>query len=97
MNNRQVGRNEIETNEIKEFEELFINANIINVFCDDDLYDCIEVTPQQIEKAIGADEIILGNSFLIHGYYNFKPILFGRVADNDRHTKYFIGVPGNIL
>ncbi len=94
-NEQQTSRqNEIETNEIKEFEELFINANIINVFCDDDLYDCIEVTPQQIEKAIGADEIILGNSFLIHGYYNFKHILFGRVADNDRHTKYFIGVPG---
>lgn len=94
-NEQQTSRqSEIETNEIKEFEELFINADIINVFCDDDLYDCIEVTPQQIEKAIGAGEIILGNSFLIHGYYNFKHILFGRVADNDRHTKYFIGVPG---
>ncbi len=94
-NEQQTSRqSEIETNEIKEFEELFVKADIINVFCDDDLYDCIEVTPQQIEKAIGADEIILGNSFLIHGYYNFKHILFGRVADNDRHTKYFIGVPG---
>lgn len=94
-NEQQTSRqSEIETNEIKEFEELFINADIINAFCDDDLYDCIEVTPQQIEKAIGADEIILGNSFLLHGYYNFKHILFGRVEDNDRHTKYFIGVPG---
>ncbi len=94
-NEQQTSRqNEIQTNEIKEFEELFINADIINVFSDDDLYDCIEVTPQQIEKAIGSDEIILGNSFLIHGYYNFKHILFGRVEDNDRHTKYFIGVPG---
>ena len=94
-NEQQTSRqSEIQTNEIKEFEELFINADIINVFSDDDLYDCIEVTPQQIEKAIGGDEIILGNSFLIHGYYNFKHILFGRVEDNDRHTKYFIGVPG---
>lgn len=94
-NEQQTSRqSEIETNEIKGFEQLLEKADNINAFCDDDLYDCIEVTPQQIEKAIGADEIISGNSFLIHGYYNFKHILLGRVADNDRHTKYFIGVPG---
>jgi len=85
---------ELETTEIKEFEDLFVNADFVNAFSDDELYDCIEVTPEQIEKAIGAGEAILGNSFLIHGFYNFKHILFGRVADNDRHTKYFIGVPG---
>ena len=94
-NEQQTSRqSELETNEIKGFEQLFEKADTINAFCDDDLYDCIEVTPQQIEKAIGADEIISENSFLIHGYYNFKHILLGRVADNDRHTKYFIGVPG---
>ena len=40
------------------------------------------------------DKEIINNSFLIHGYYNFHHLLFGRVCDNENNTNYFIGVPG---
>lgn len=76
------------------FEKLFLRADYIDAFDDDYFYDCIEVSPEKL-KCLNQNEIdITGNSFLLHGYYNFRHILFGRVRDNLDNTKYFIGVPG---
>ena len=76
------------------FEKLFVRADYIDSFDDDYFYDCIEVSPEML-KCLNQNEIdIAGNSFLLHGYYNFRHILFGRVRDNLDNTKYFIGVPG---
>ena len=76
------------------FEKLFVRADYIDAFDDDYFYDCIEVSPVKL-KCLNQNEIdIAGNSFLLHGYYNFRHILFGRVRDNLDNTKYFIGVPG---
>lgn len=76
------------------FEKIFANADFVNAFDDDYYYDCVEVTPEQIKEFPVDDELVVNNTFLLHGYYNFKHILFGRVRENDRHTNYFIGVPG---
>lgn len=71
-----------------------MRADYIDAFDDDYFYDCIEVSPEKL-KCLNQNEIdIAGNSFLLHGYYNFRHILFGRVRDNLDNTKYFIGVPG---
>ena len=76
------------------FQKLFVRADYIDAFDDDYFYDCIEVSPEKL-KCLSQNEIdIAGNSFLLHGYYNFRHILFGRVRDNLDNTKYFIGVPG---
>ena len=40
------------------------------------------------------DKSIANNSFLIHGFYNFRHLLFGKVQENTNGTHYFIGVPG---
>lgn len=73
---------------------IFDNADFIDVFGDDYYYDCVEVTPEQLQRLPIEDKAVVSNSFLEHGYYNFKHLLFGRVRENERHTKYFIGVPG---
>ena len=53
-------------------EKLFKNADYIDAFDNDYYYDCIEISPEQL-KALPADDINLtGNSFIIHGYYNFR-------------------------
>ena len=76
------------------FQKLFVRADYIDAFDDDYFYDCIEVSPEKL-KCLNQNEIdIAGNSFLLHGYYNFRHILFGRVRDNLDNTKYYIGVPG---
>ena len=76
------------------FEAIFKNADFIDAFDDDYYYNCVEVTPEQLKMLPVEDEAIINNSYLVHGYYNFKHILFGKVRENDNNTRYFIGVPG---
>lgn len=76
------------------FEGVFENADFIDAFDDDYYYDCVEVSPETLKKLPIEDEAIINNSFLIHGFFNFKHILFGKVQENDNNTQYFIGVPG---
>lgn len=80
--------------EMPAFEKVFINRDFIDAFEDDYFYDCVEVTPELLKQLPIEDEAVVNNSFLVHGYYNFKHILFGKVCENDNNTRYFIGVPG---
>ena len=78
---------------VSDAERLFIHADYINAFDDDYYYDCIEVTPEMLKRFIDSD-VIGNNSFMMHSYYTYRHLLFGRVAENDNGTRYFIGVPG---
>ena len=83
-----------ELSPIPQMEELFNDCDYVDAFSDDYFHDCIEVTLEQLKRTPIGDEEIVMNSFLEHGYYNFKHILLGRVQKNEKHTEYFIGVPG---
>jgi hypothetical protein len=76
------------------FEKFFKNADFIDAFDNDYYYDCIEVSPEQLKAMPIQDKSIANNSFLIHGFYNFRHLLFGKVQENTNGTHYFIGVPG---
>ena len=76
------------------YKKLYSKADYVDAFDDDYFYDCIEVTPQMLSRLPLKDKEIINNSFLIHGYYNFHHLLFGRVCDNENNTNYFIVVPG---
>ena len=80
--------------EMPAFEKVFINRDFIDAFEDDYFYDCVELTPELLKQLPIEDDAVVNNSFLVHGYYNFKHILFGKVCENDNNTRYFIGVPG---
>ena len=80
--------------EMPAFEKVFINRDFIDAFEDDYFYDCVDVTPELLKQLPIEDDAVVNNSFLVHGYYNFKHILFGKVCENDNNTRYFIGVPG---
>ena len=80
--------------EMPAFEKVFINRDFIDAFEDDYFYDCVEVTPELLKQLPIEGDAVVNNSFLVHGYYNFKHILFGKVCENDNNTRYFIGVPG---
>ena len=80
--------------EMPAFEKVFINRDFIDAFEDDYFYDCVEVTPELLKQLPIEDDAVVNNSFLVHGYYNFKHILFGKVCENNNNTRYFIGVPG---
>lgn len=76
------------------YEQLFVHATVLDIFDDDYYYDCIEVSPEQLRTLPLDDQAVVQNSFLVHGYCQFKHVLFGRVRENDNNTHYFIGVPG---
>ncbi len=80
--------------EMPAFEKVFINRDFIVAFEDDYFYVCVEVRPELLKELPIEDDAVVNNSFLVHGYYNFKHILFGKVCENDNNTRYFIGVPG---
>lgn len=67
-----------------------IEGNPVDAFEDDYFYDCMEITPKQLQQIIGAD--VSQNSFLMHGYYTFRHILVAKVQDDP--SALFVGVPG---
>jgi len=84
--------NNLETH--SDWTTIFSKNNIIDAFSDDDYYDCVEVTPEDIKKLPLSDTNMHNNSFLMHGYYGYKHILFGKVQKNGEKNLYFIGIPG---
>lgn len=67
-----------------------IEGNPVDAFEDDYFYDCMEVTPKQLQQMIGTD--VSQNSFLMHAYYTFRHILVARVQDDP--NALFVGIPG---
>jgi hypothetical protein len=67
--------------------------DFINAFDDDYFYNCMEVTPERVRELVGEDGIC-DNSFVMHGFYTYRHLLFGKVAKNNSGVEYFIGVPG---
>jgi hypothetical protein len=53
----------------------------------------MEVTPDKVRELVGEDGIC-DNSFVMHGFYTYRHLLFGKVAKNNSGVEYFIGVPG---
>jgi len=84
--------NNLETQ--SDWTTIFSQKNIIDAFSDDDYYDCVEITPEEIKKLPLSDTNMYNNSFLMHGYYGYKHILFGKVQRNREKNLYFIGIPG---
>ena len=37
---------------------------------------------------------LVGNSFLLHGYYNYRHLILGRYPEDGGEVRYYLGVPG---
>lgn len=75
------------------WERFFDGRDKKMLFSDDDLYDCVEIAPDDIEKMPDTNWALRNNSFLNHGYYNFRHLIAGKIYRKDG-CGYFIGVPG---
>ncbi len=63
------------------------------LFSDDELYDCVEIEPKDIEELVDGSRALMNNSFVNHGFYNYRHLIIGRM-NTPEETGYFIGVPG---
>lgn len=53
----------------------------------------MEIEPEDIKRFANTNWGLLNNSFLNHGYYAYRHLIFGKQAKSDGY-EYIIGVPG---
>lgn len=75
------------------FDSIIDGREKMFLFADDDLYDAVEISVEDISKFPEANLGLANNSFVNHGYYNFRHLILGRIRDSNG-CGYFIGVPG---
>lgn len=63
-------------------------------FDNHEIYDCVRIEPNDI-GLLEMENWRLGvNSFLTHGYYNYKYLMLGKLRFQDGAVKAVLGVPG---
>lgn len=78
---------------LNSFERLMKDRNKVFIFSDDELYDCVEITPDDIEQLPNTNWALRNNTFLNHGFYHYRHLIIGKTSLR-KGCGYFIGVPG---
>lgn len=75
------------------WKKIFDDREKLLIFSDDDIYDCVEITPEDIFALPNLAWGLKNNEFLKYGYYNFRHLILGKKY-NEKDNTYIIGVPG---
>ncbi len=62
-------------------------------FEDNDIAWCVKIEPQDIGLFPMESWLLGNNSFLLHGYYSYRHLIFARINDKNG-INYILGVPG---
>lgn len=62
-------------------------------FEDDEIVDCVKVEPQDIGMLPMELWVLANNSFLLHGYYSYRHLIFAKYQEEGA-TGYILGIPG---
>lgn len=79
----------------KLWEELKKSYPKIQPFEYEDGCDILTIRPQDIGKLPRECWIHGNNSFLLHGYYNFRYLILAKLGGNKKKARYLLGVPGH--
>lgn len=71
-------------------QELFETRQHFTPFSDEELQECVQIMPCDIVRLQQENWKVGRSSFLQHGFYQYRHLLFGKRADGT----YMIGVPG---
>lgn len=74
------------------WEQLLHMYGVIHPFGDDREY--LSIAPKDFVVLRQEYQKMVHNSFLLHGYYNYRHLILGRVR-TDEGWRYYLGVPGN--
>lgn len=72
---------------------LLKNFPPVKMFPDSNSENWVRIEPKDIGMLPVETWILANNSFLLHGYYNYRHLVFG-ILQVDSGTQYVIGVPG---
>lgn len=75
-------------------EELLESHPSLPAFANQELFDCVRITPNEIGLMRMENWRLGSNSFLIHGYYCYQYLLLGKIRYQDGEQRYILGVPG---
>lgn len=70
--------------------ELLQKRQPFHPFSDNEITDCVQIMPGDIVRLQQDNWQVGRSSFLQHGYYQYRHLLMGRMADGT----YVLGVPG---
>ena len=72
----------------------YLSAIYPHIFPFKDKREYLSVKPWDFAILDEASFRIANNSFLFHGYYNYKHLIFGK-SEGNHEKPFFLGVPGN--
>lgn len=79
----------------KNFAKILEQCPGMYPFEDDAIEACVRLEPQDVGMMPLDCWSYGSNSFLLHGYYSYRHLIFARMkADNPKHFNYILGVPG---
>ena len=73
----------------RQWQQVLNTWESFSPFGDDDITDCVKITPGDFPALRRIGWIISPNQFLLYGYYNYRHLMLGRTK-----TSCIIGVPG---
>ena len=99
LNENEIDIKEIPTIELGDeykdaCEEMLDTYPKLALFADSQITECVKINPQDIGKLHMSNWKLGVNSFLSHGYYQYRYIMLGKIKMNDNEEKVVIGVPG---
>lgn len=74
-------------------QEMLSSKPKLHMSEDSQLLECVKIVPQDLGRLSMGNWKLGINSFLSHGYYHYRYIMFGRIKF-ERRELYVIGVPG---
>ena len=83
-----------EQNVQNSWDILFNTKDKLELFSDDEIFDCVEIDPTDISKLPKEAWRLINNSFLNHGYFNFRHIILARKENPEGENGLVLGVPG---
>ncbi len=85
----------VENNETKDsIERIFARYPGMYPFEDDEIIECVKLEPQDIGIFPMEKWVLANNSFLLHGYYTYRHLIFAKLRVEDVKDSYILGVPG---
>lgn len=80
-------------NELPVVSRIFEKYPKLEPFNDEIVEKCVKIEPQDIGIFPMENWILANNSFLLHGYYSYRHLIFAKMKE-DNKVHYILGVPG---
>lgn len=76
------------------WEQLCQKFEKVRPFENKDMGDYLAIEPKDFIVLPNRYQALVNNSFLLHGFYNYRHLILGKM-ERENQIRYYVGVPGN--